>query len=242
MPVGALFNIEFQGIRETQDRLTALPGLLEFNLRIAVARTVLWGAGKIAEDCPIDTGLLRASIGGMVVNTATGGKAAAQGRTQSLTTIDGLLGVIGTAVHYAIHQEFGFTATGPKKLTAKQLRFLFAVGVLRRGPGGRVIPGNHPRRLPSPRPARTKTGRRRRRIPLQTHAPLPGSGPQPKGAVPTTFGVDVAINRRAGIKTHVKGRGFFRRNIPAIRSYFFAACEEAVSLAMQGKEMVVSAS
>jgi hypothetical protein len=196
--------------------------LLDRNLRVAVTRTVLWGAGQIAEDCPVDTGLLRASIGGMVVDTSAGGKGAGAGRSQSLTAIEGLTGVIGTAVRYAIYQEFGFTATGPKKLTPKQLRFLFAVGILKRGPGKTVIRGMR----------------------SATQTWYKGNMRVAHRKVTREYkvaGVNDAINRRAGIQTHVKGRGFFRRNIPAIRQFFYAACEEAISLALQGKEMQVSA-
>lgn len=218
---GPLFNIEFKGLAEAQAQMAHLQDLLEFNLRKAVARTVLWAAGQIAEDTPVDTGLLRASIGGQLLDTSVGGKRAAEGRTQSLTAVNGLTGVIGTAVKYAVYQEFGWTATGPKKLTPKQLRFLFATGILKRGPGGRVIPGGRTVTQTYYKPNMRQAGRkivRQYRI----------------------TGTDVAIQRRAGIKTHVKGRGFFRKNVPAIRQYFYASCQEAISLALQGREMKVS--
>lgn len=221
MKPGALFDIEFQGLEQARAWIPWVQTLISTNLRAAVARTVLWGAGEIAEDTPVDTGILRASIGGQVVDTAPGGKGA-EGRRQSLTRIDGLMGVIGTAVKYAIYQEFGFTATGPKKLTPKQLRFLFAAGILRSGPGGRVIRG--PRAV--------------------TQTWYKGNMRASDRKIVREYkitGVQDAINRRAGIRTHVKGKGFFRRNIPAIRAYFYAACQEAISLALQGKEMQVSA-
>lgn len=217
---GTLFDITFKGADQLLKQVDKTQVLLLRNLRVAVTRTVLWGAGEIAEDCPVDTGLLRASIGGDVVDTSTGGAQASAGRRQSLTRIDGLTGVIGTAVKYAIYQEFGFTASGSKKLTPKQLRFLFAVGILKRGPGGRVIPGNRTTRVTYYRSSR-------------------GADRKVVRAYRTT-GANAAINRRAGIKTKVKGRGFFRRNVPAIRAYFYAACDEALRLALQGQEMRVS--
>lgn len=219
---GSLFDIQFDGIKQLQGRLTQIQTLLDRNLRVAVTRTVLWGAGEIAEDTPVDKGLLRASIGGMVLDTSVGGKAAGEGRRQSLTAINGLEGIIGTAVRYAIYQEFGFTATGPKKLTPKQLRFLFAVGILKRAPGGRVVRGMR----------------------SVTQTWYKGNMRASERKVVRQYkvaGVNDSINQRAGIKTHVKGKGFFRRNIPAIRQFFFAACEEAIAIAMQGKEMKVSA-
>lgn len=222
-----LFDIQFDGLKQLQAHFGYVHVLIEKNLRVAVQKTVLWGAGEIARETPVDTGLLRASIGGMVIDTSAGGQGAAQGRRQSLTQIDGLTGVIGTAVKYAIHQEFGFTATGPKKLTRKQLRFLFATGILRsqKSSGGKAIvrPGTV---------TVLKWGKFRK-----------GKGGLKVGKIvgsETHMGIHKSINRRAGIRSHVKGRGFFRRNIPAIRQYFFAQCEQAIGLALLGKEMQVT--
>jgi len=147
MAQATLFDIRFEGLRQVQEQLERVQDLLEYNLRQAVARTVLWGAGKIAEDTPVDTGRLRASIGGDVIDTSAGGdpKAVAEGRRESLTAIQDLLGVIGTNVRYAIYQEFGWQPRGPRKLTRKQLRYLFAVGILRTvktAGGRRVVPGD----------------------------------------------------------------------------------------------------
>lgn len=217
MQPGALFEIEFNGFKELQGRIIGLQDLLNHNLRAAVAETVLFGITRIALDTPVNTGLLKASIGGQILDTGIG-PGAGEGRRKSLTRISGLTGVIGTIVEYAVYQEFGFTATGPKHLTPKQLRFLFATGILKRGPGGRAVPG-----------ARDVT---------QTYYKRDLRDPMRK-VVRTyrTAGANVAINRRAGIRTHVKGRGFFRRNVPDIRQYFYEACQRAVTLALQGKEM-----
>lgn len=201
-------------IAEAQETQT----LMRKNVENAVAATVFWGAAEIAKDTPVDTGRLRASIGGDVIPTGgVGGDmtAQAQGVQESLTNINGFKGVIGTNVHYAKYQEFGFTATGPKHLTPKQLRYLFAVGILRRGPGGRVIPGNRP----------TK----------QVFYPYGVRGGPKITKKYTTAGVNVAINRRSGYRYHVKGKGFFRRNLLPIRRFFYGRMDAGIKASLKGR-------
>ena len=142
-----LFEIKFEGVDELLKVSERRYQLLDANIKAAVTRTVLWGAGKISADAPIDTGRLRASILGELAQrygiALNGDPAAiAEGINQSLTSLDvggaesGYEGKIGTAVEYAAYQEYGFTVN--KKLTEKQRRYLFAVGILK-NVNGKVV-------------------------------------------------------------------------------------------------------
>ncbi len=146
-----LFEITFKGTEELLMVAEQKAKLLDANVKAAVTRTVLWGAAKIAEDCPVDTGRLRASILGYLVHkyglSVEGDPTAvAEGVNESVTWVDGYEGRIGTNVAYAIHQEYGFKATGPKQLTAKQRRYLFAVGILK-SVNGKVVISDVNRRI-----------------------------------------------------------------------------------------------
>ena|GEM_PF-2277709 len=193
-----LFSITFKGVDELLKVAERRRKLLDANVRAAVARTVLWGAARIAEDCPVDTGRLRASILGYLVQkyglSVEGDPAAiAEGQNQSLTQIEGYEGRIGTNVKYAVHQEYGFKATGPKELTPKQRRYLFAVGILK-SVNGKVVISNIHRR----------------------------------------------INKRAGMVSRVKGKGFFRRNLVLIDRYFQEQMREAIRHTEQDQLMPVT--
>ncbi len=142
-----LFNITFKGVEEALEVAQKKAQLLDANIRNALARTVLWGAGEIAKSCPVDTGRLRSSILGYLVDKnpslaglLNGGnaEAIASGKAESVTDIIGYEGRIGTNVKYAADVEYGHIVTGPKKLTPKQRRYLFAVGILK-AVNGRVI-------------------------------------------------------------------------------------------------------
>jgi hypothetical protein len=185
-----LFEIQFQSMDKLIAAAEKRAELLKKNVEAAVAATVMWGAGRIAEDCPVDTGRLRASIGGRVVNTGMGmdPKAEEEGREQSLTEINGFEGVIGTNVFYVKFVEFGFTPRGPKELTDKQRRYLFAAGILK-NVNGRVVIADVNRR----------------------------------------------INKRAGMSFRVKGKGFFRKNIPLIRRFFNERMEKAIAATLKGE-------
>jgi len=201
-----LFNITFKGVDELIKVAERKAQLLDANVRNAVARTVLWGAGRIAEECPTDTGRLRASILGYLVHkyglrVEGDPVAVADGISQSVTQINGYEGRIGTNVAYASHQEYGFNATGPKKLTDKQRRYLFAVGILQ-SKDGRVVPG--------------------------TVTVLVRKSGKITGGKTYIGGINKVINRRAGSVSHVKGKGFFRRNLVLIDQYFQEQMEEAI--------------
>ncbi|MHB1418477.1 MAG: hypothetical protein ACYCX4_02655 [Bacillota bacterium] len=207
-----LFEIQFRNMGMLMEAAKTCGLLLDANVKASVARTVIWGAGRIAEDAPIDTGRLRASILGYLQEktgiSLAGADAAAmaEGLGLSATQIDGYEGRIGTNVRYALPVEYGHKATGPKKLTPKQLRYLFASGILRSGPGGRAIPGT----------VSLIKGRK------------------------TYRGVDITINRRAGIVSRVKGKGMFRKNVPLIDRYFQNQVEMAIEYALAGKLLPIS--
>lgn len=151
-----LFEITFKGVDELLKVAERKAKLLDANVRVAVARTVLWGAKQIAEDCPVDTGRLRASILGYLVQkygVAVEGKdpqAVTEGLQQSVTEANGYEGRIGTGVKYAAAVDYGYQASEDRKpLTTKQLRYLFAKGILERGPNNTVIYKYFPKRQKS---------------------------------------------------------------------------------------------
>ena len=130
-----LFEIKFDGIDELIKLAEQQAELLRDNIAEAVADATLFGINKIANDCPVDTGRLRASIAGdygdqAEVDVKRG--RTAEGKALSATKIDRLNmeGCIGTDVEYALHVEYGVKGIR-KKLTYKQLRYLFAKGILR---------------------------------------------------------------------------------------------------------------
>ncbi len=141
-----LFDITFKGVDEFQAAIEKRIQLVDANVKVAVIRTVLKGARMIAEDCPVDTGRLRSSILGYLAqkyNVSLKGdpQAIAAGLSESATEVSGYRGKIGTNVNYAAHVEYGHRATGPKKLTDKQRRYLFAAGILK-SVNGRVVVSN----------------------------------------------------------------------------------------------------
>jgi len=107
-----IFEISFKGTEELIDLVEKRSRLLAQNLETAVADTVLYGVTLIANDCPVDTGRLMASIAGDVadlVDIVLRGdpQAIQEGKSESTTDIDGLWGRIGTNVEYALYQEYG---------------------------------------------------------------------------------------------------------------------------------------
>jgi hypothetical protein len=189
-----LFEIKFEGIEQIKKLSEEHMALLHVNAKTAVARTILLGIARIAGDCPVDTGRARASLAGDLAGDAgiaLDGPGAAEGVNQSLTAINGLEGRIGSNVEYILYLEYGHRATGPKKLTEKQRRYLFATGILK-NIKGKIVPGN----------------------------------------------IHTRINRRAGIGGgRVKGKGFFRKNIPILKRYFDQMMEEAVEATLDGRSL-----
>jgi hypothetical protein len=143
-----LIEIKFDGINELIELAETRAELLKENVTAAVAETTLFGINKIANDCPVDTGRLRASIAGEFASLAgvdlKRGKIG-EGKGQSVTKIDfrHMEGRIGTNVEYALPVEYGHKTGGPNrrkvKLTKKQLRYLFAIGALKEV-NGMVVP------------------------------------------------------------------------------------------------------
>lgn len=148
-----LFEITFKGVDELIKVAERRAKLLDANVRVAVARTVLWGAKRIVEDCPVDTGRLRASILGYLAQKYginLGGsdpQAVTEGLQESITEVNGYEGRIGTGVKYAVAVDYGRDPDKERKpLTVKQLRYLFAKGILERGPNNTVIYKYFPKR------------------------------------------------------------------------------------------------
>lgn len=141
-----LFEITFKGVDELIKVAERRAKLLDANVRVAVARTVLWGAKQIVEDCPVDTGRLRASILGYLAQKyginieGSDPKAISEGLEESKTETNGYEGRIGTGVKYAAIVDYGYRANENRQpLTVKQLRYLFYKGILKRGTGKEVI-------------------------------------------------------------------------------------------------------
>lgn len=191
-----LFDITFKGTRELLKLAENREKLLYENVAAAVAETTLYGIMLIANDTPVDTGRLRASIAGdyaMMAGIMLSRGKISEGKAQSRTKIDWrtLEGRIGTNVEYALDVEFGHKTGGPRKLTAKQIRFLFATGILK-AVKGKVIPTN----------------------------------------------VHSRINRRAGTdRGRVKGKGYFRKNLPLINNFFQKKMQEAIIATSQDRKL-----
>ncbi|MCQ4363143.1 HK97 gp10 family phage protein [Mycobacterium gordonae] len=197
------FKITFNGLSELRDLAEQRQRLILANAQMAVRNTVLYGIGLIMKNTPVDTGLLRASIGGEF------GGGPAKEKEQTLTFIEGLTGAIGTSVEYAIYVEYGHQLAMPRTAKQKKMAYLFAVGILKRKPGGGI-----------------QYSKRAKLV----RAGFGGGG--------TNFALHAAINRRAGVRGRVKGRGMFRKNMPLIRAYFEASMQAAVRQGLAGQTYV----
>jgi hypothetical protein len=145
------FQIDFSDLDKIKDLARERKRLMNQNAETAVANTVLLGIARIANDCPVVTGRARGSIAGSLADEAGidlqgDPREVAAGTAESMTEIRGLEGRIGSNVEYILYLEYGHRATGPKKLTDRQRRFLFAVGILKVVNGqvakGRVVPAS----------------------------------------------------------------------------------------------------
>lgn len=165
-----LFEINFKGIEELQRLAEKQAELLRQNAESAVANTVLLGVARIANDCPVDTGRLQASVVGDLADVAGFAvlgepQTVAEGKSQSVTGLNGLEGKIGTNVEYALYQEYGFSTRQSKN--------------------------------------------------------------------PKT--VNKRINKRAGIRFRVRGKGFFRKNIPILKRHFNREMDKAIKATYEGR-------
>ncbi len=113
-----LISIEFHGTKQIEKLLQERADLLYRNARAAVASSVLYAITRISADTPVDTGRLRASIAGDLGDRTgvdiqgpnVSSAAIAEGRQESLTSLDGLdrlEGRVGTNVSYALPVEYG---------------------------------------------------------------------------------------------------------------------------------------
>ena len=103
-----LFDIKYEGFDELRKLAETQAKLLKDNVTNAVVDTTLFGIAKISNDCPVDTGRLRASIAGEfgglgesgIVDTELKRGQIGSGRSQSTTKIDHrkMEGIIGTNV------------------------------------------------------------------------------------------------------------------------------------------------
>lgn len=201
-----LLEVSFKGVDELLKLAETAAELLRQNVESAIAETTLYGVGMIANDMPVDTGRARASIAGDLgddagVDLPGDPQAIADGKSQSVTGFDGLEGRIGSNVEYILPLEYGHATRLPRKLTAKQLRYLFANGILKADSQGNVVAGD----------------------------------------------VNDRINRRAEMKEgvsvrdrgryRVKGKGFFRKNIPLISHKLQTSMERAIAATMEGRSL-----
>lgn len=188
-----ILEITFTDMEQLLELAKTQAQLLHDNVETAVANTVLLGVARIANDCPVDTGRARASIAGELADEAGvdlqgDPQAIAEGKRQSVTGFKGFEGRIGSNVEYILYLEYGHKTTGPKKLTRKQLAYLFAKGILKQDSSGEKS-------------------------------------------------IHLRINRRAGITGRVKGKGFFRRNIPILQNHFNQQMEMAIKATSEGRSL-----
>lgn len=136
-----MFHISFRGIDEAIKASEKKAQLLNTNIQNAIARTVLWGATMIAEDCPVDTGRLKSSILGYLAEEygipvdGSNLSAIEAGKEQSTTSIGNHEGRIGTNVKYAMDVEYAHFATGRKKMSSKEKQFLYSLGMIKKVSG-----------------------------------------------------------------------------------------------------------
>jgi len=147
----SIFEITFHGIEEVKRLAEERARHMRINAESAIANTVLLGVARIANDCPVDTGRARASLTGELADDAGvdlrgDPRAIAEGKSQSLTGFRGLKGRIGSNVEYILYLEYKGERSGPKKLTEKQLRYLFATGILQNDGRGGVIYNYQPKK------------------------------------------------------------------------------------------------
>lgn len=138
------FTVIFRDRQDVINRLKKTAQcLLHDNLQEAVSKATLFAVTVIAKDTPVDTGRLRASVGGELsahlgFDLGRSAQAIIDGKKQSLTEIKDLEGRIGTNVEYAPYILLNKKRASNHKLTAAQLRFLFATGVLK-SENGKVV-------------------------------------------------------------------------------------------------------
>lgn len=139
-----LFELTFKGTDELQKLAQERLELLKKNTETAVADAVLFGVTKIANDCPVDTGRARASIAGefadmVSVDLEGEPEEIAKGKSESVTDFSGMEGRIGSNVEYILLLEYFRERAYERKLTGKQIRYLFAKGILESDGQGGVI-------------------------------------------------------------------------------------------------------
>lgn len=146
-----LYEINFKGIDELIKLAREREELLRKNAETAVANTVLFAIVRVANDCPVNTGRARASFAGDLadlagVNLEGDPRAIQDGKSQSVTGFSGLIGRIGSNVEYILYIEYRGEISQPRKLTPKQLAYLFANGILESDGDGNIIYNYKPKR------------------------------------------------------------------------------------------------
>lgn len=138
-----LLDINFTSPTALGKRTLRKSLLIRQNLEEAVKQTVLYGISLIQGDTPVDTGLLRASIAGQFGDGF--GALTGAGRSKSLTrlSLGELLGIIGTAVEYAAHVEFGWRIA-VQAVTGRRYYKRGADGKVKRVPGRAMFRKNLP--------------------------------------------------------------------------------------------------
>jgi hypothetical protein len=146
-----LLEMNYKGFEELQKLAAKQMQLLLLNAETAVANTVLFGVAITANDCPVDTGRARASLAGELADAAGvdiegDPQAIAEGKSQSVTGFSGLEGHYGSNVEYILYLEYRGERITSRELTAKQLRYLFATGILESDGEGGVKYNYQPRK------------------------------------------------------------------------------------------------
>lgn len=138
-----LYEVKYRGSDQVINNLKKTSAALTKNIGKVIAKSTLFGVTKISLDTPVDTGRARASvIGDFNIPVMGNPLAVAEGRAASLTEVSSAQGKIGSNLSYILPLEMGHRTRGSKKLTPKQLRYLFAKGILQ-SRGGKVGPSIH---------------------------------------------------------------------------------------------------
>lgn len=86
-----MLTLELQGWDKLERRFNKAPKVLKSGMKKAMGRSIAMVETESKRRTPVDTGLLRASIGG----------------PQGFKSIGAFRGIIGTNVKYAVHVNYG---------------------------------------------------------------------------------------------------------------------------------------
>lgn len=133
-----IMEVSFVGVEEIKRLAYEKARLMHQNAETAVAKTTLLGITSIVNDCPVDTGRLRASIAGELADisgVALEGSDSeiSEGKGQSLSSLEGLEGRIGTNVEYAVYVEYGTAGRAVKQAASRSGATIYSGGMRGKG-------------------------------------------------------------------------------------------------------------